>query len=84
MLLRKVIATYWHHNPPQILELDSAHPYLQAGGMVFQGSYRDSIGTHLLLKKGEEEEEYTVQMTTEKELNCQKIVLLPRKEGEKD
>ena len=64
----------------QILELESESPYIQVGGKVFQGQYRDSIGTHLLLEKGEDGK-YVCRMSTEKELNCKKVVLLPNDEG---
>ena len=63
----------------QILELDSPTPYLQVGGKVFQCKYRDSVGTHLLMEKNEEDQ-YVCRITTEKELNCKKVVLLPKDE----
>ena len=63
----------------QILELDSETPYIQVGGMVFKGKYKDSIGTHMLFQKGEDDDEkYGYVLKTEKELNCKKVVVLPK------
>ena len=61
----------------QILELDSETPYIQVGGMVFKGKYRESIGTHMLFEK-DEGGKYGYVMKTEKELNCKKVVVLPK------
>ncbi|KAL5267928.1 hypothetical protein ACHWQZ_G004845 [Mnemiopsis leidyi] len=63
----------------QILELDSENPYIQVGGMVFKGKYKDSIGTHMLFQKGEgDDANYSYVLKTEKELNCKKVVVLPK------
>lgn len=62
----------------QILELDSACPYVQVAGMIFQGKYKDSVGTHLLLEKSSEGPEFQYRIKTEKELNCKKVVVLPK------
>ena len=61
----------------QLLELDSETPYIQVGGMVFKGKYRDSIGTHMLFEK-QEDGKYGYVLKTEKELNCKKVVVLPK------
>ena len=44
---------------------------------MYEGQYADSIGTHMLMKL-QTDGQYTCERTTEKELNCDKLVLFPK------
>ena len=44
---------------------------------MYEGQYADSIGTHMLMKL-QQDGTYQCERTSEKELNCDKLVLFPK------